>query len=185
MLIAGKIHEYMEQNYGIKLNRKHFLFGNIKPDLVRKFKALRHSIHDSLDYVLDEMARHENERHNVKNPSVHLGMINHYLSDFFCSKHYFRNHNEGLIKHLRYEGRLHKAIKKMDAGGFLALPESGTESHIRGSFPDILRELEYEYIKRTPSIENDILFALCAPLIACRFLFRHEADVPEALEQAA
>ena len=186
MLIARKLHRYMDENYSEHISRKLFIFGNIKPDFVRKFKTLKHSIHDSLDYVLEEVARFEHEKHSEKNPSVHLGVINHYLSDFFCSKHYFKNDDEGLIKHIKYESRLHKTIKAMDAGGALELEFFNVAENIHGSFLEILRELEYEYIKRPPSIENDIIFALCVPLMALKFLFRgQEAAGPEALKQVA
>ncbi len=184
ILIARKIHEYMDFNYGNQIKRRHFIFGNIKPDLLRKFKTLNHSIHDSMDFVLDEIERHENENHSIKNPSVHLGMINHYLSDFFCSKHYFKD-DEGLIKHIKYEGKIHKVISTMDVREGLDLVYYNFANNISGTFLEVLRELEREYKKQPPSIENDIFFAICAPLIACKFLLRDSAIEPVALEQAA
>ena len=185
MLIARKIHTYMDENYGENINRRHFIFGNIKPDIMRKFKTLRHSIHDSLDFVLGEVTRHADERETVKNPSVHLGMINHYLSDFFCSKHYYKESDEGLIKHIRYEKRLHKKIKQMEDSGTLGLPYFKAAENTTGNFLDILRSLEEEYSSQPPSIENDIVFALCAPLAVCMFLLKHSAIHAEPLKQAA
>ncbi len=185
MLIARKIHAYMDENYDEKISRKHFIFGNVKPDLIRKFKTLKHSIHDSLDFVLSEISRHENERDSVKNPSVHLGMINHYLSDFFCSKHYYKQDDEGLIKHIKYEFRLHKKIKQMEDEGLLGLPYFKAAEKAGGNFLDIIRELEEEYSNQPPSIENDIVFALCAPLAVCMFLLKNSAIQSQAIQQAA
>jgi hypothetical protein len=74
----------------------------------------------------------------------------------------------------------------MEAGGALELPHFDSGDKFSGGFLGILREMEYEYIKRPPSIENDIVFALCVPLMALKFLFRgQEAAEAEALEQAA
>jgi hypothetical protein len=185
MLIARKIHAYMDENYGEKINRRHFIFGNVKPDIMRKFKTLRHSIHDSLGFVMGEIARHEYELETVKNPSVHLGMINHYMSDFFCSKHYYNDDGEGLIKHIKYEYRLHKKIKQMEDTGVLGLPYFKAAENTSGNFLDILRSLEEEYSNQPPSIETDIVFALCAPLAVCMFLLKNSAIEPEAIKQAA
>ena len=185
MLIARKIHEYLDENYEVNISRRHFIFGSIKPDLVRKFKTLKHSIHDSLDFVLGEVTKHDETEDSLKRSSVHLGVINHYLSDFFCSKHYYKNDGEGLIKHIKYEGRLHKKIAAMDAGGKLELPYLHVADNFVGSFGDILKALEEEYKKQPPSIENDILFAIFAPLAACRYLFSDSFISQEVLKQAA
>lgn len=172
ILIANKIHDHLDSNYDNILNKRHFVFGNIKPDLFRKFKNKKHNMRDSLDFVLNEIKRYDYDSHNIDNQSVHIGMINHYLSDFFCSKHYFEEDKTRLIKHIRYEKKLHKVIKKLDFKKLLETSYTKLINDISGSFKDIIKALEYEYLKQPPSIENDILFALSAPLIACKYILK-------------
>lgn len=177
VLIANKIHEHIENYFEQTLSRRRFVFGNIKPDLFRKLKCKNHSMRDSLDYVLDEINKYHNNTRYKDNHSIHIGMINHYLTDFFCSKHYFKEDKVGFFKHLKYEEKLHNVIENMDIKNILESSNNRLFDNLSGSFKDIIKKLECEYLKQPPSIENDILFALSAPLIACRYILQQDESI--------
>ena len=182
-LIANKIHEYFTLHYGDVLNRRYFAYGSIQPDISRRNHPTEHTIEGSLDFVVDQLDKYKFQPHDIENHSKHMGMISHYLSDFFCSRHYNTDFHEsnGFFSHINYERKLHKTLKNLDFNGLLNLTEIMGWSHFAGNFHDLVKSLEEEYNKQPPSIENDILFALRAPLIVCGYLLRHN-PVSELVE---
>lgn len=175
LLIANKIHDYITKNHGEVLNRRHFKYGNIKPDISRKNQPTKHTLRDSLEYVVSQIDKYKLQPNNISNHSIHIGMINHYLSDFFCSRHYYKYKHgfKGLFSHLRYEHKLHKTLKSQNQNGLLDMSDIENRSFFDGSLHDLIKDLEKEYKSLVPSIENDIIFALRAPLIVCEYLLRH------------
>lgn len=174
LLFADKINDYIEKFYGPILNKTQFAFGNIKPDIARIKHPIEHTFKGSFDFVLDEVKRYNYDMYSIKNPSVHLGMLSHYMSDFFCSKHYYKD-KKGLISHIKYENKLHNTLNNI-----ADMPELSyikTMSYISGSFSDIIKKLKKEYQKFQPSIENDIEFALQASLIVCSYVLQNSAVV--------
>lgn len=176
LLIANKIHEYITKNHGNVLNKRHFKYGNIKPDISRKNQPTEHTLKDSLDYVINQIDKYIVNPEKINRPSVHIGMILHYLSDFFCSQHYYE-YEHGLYTHLQYERRLHKTLKSQNSNGLLDMSDIENRSFFAGSLYDLIKELEEEYNSLVPSIENDIIFALRAPLIVACYLLRPKAPV--------
>ncbi len=173
-LIANKIHEYITPRYGEVLNRRYFAYGSIQPDISRRNHPTKHTIDDSLDFVVNQIEQYEDQPQNIENHSKHIGMINHYLSDFFCSQHYYRLHDgfKGLFPHLNYERKLHKTLKSLNIKGLLDMSVIKNWSYFSGNFHDLVHALEDEYKSLEPSIENDIIFALRAPLIVSCYLLR-------------
>jgi len=91
--------ELKDLNY--KLNEKLFLLGNIFPDLIQSYIWCRHEYKHSRKYVLKKI---EQLKKRPKLFSFHLGVLTHYICDYFCYPH-SNSCNKGFIHHIIYEIR--------------------------------------------------------------------------------
>jgi len=93
---------------GYYVNKSLFLLGNIFPDLCFSFIWCRHEHRYSRDYVRQKIELLK------KRPSLfsfHLGVLTHYICDFFCYPHSFA-YDKRLVHHIIYEIR-QKAPEKL------------------------------------------------------------------------
>ena len=87
------------KNLGFKINEKLFLLGNIFPDLIQSYIWRRHEYQHSREYIIKKIDILK------KRPllfSFHLGILAHYISDYFCYPH-SASFEKGLIDHIAYE----------------------------------------------------------------------------------
>jgi len=136
-----------------------FLFGTIRPDL---FYGCYFSPHlpqtkftylDKLLTVYIEKAVHE---HNFGlSQQIRLGIICHYLSDFFCYPHN-SHYTENLIGHHRYEEKLWHMMLQGDCQPVLILAETAQtpEELISG-----VHKLHEKYIQQTSDPQRDLTYA--------------------------
>jgi len=92
--ISGELKEL-----GIKLHEELFFFGNFFPDLIHSYFWRKHEYHVSRNYL------HKKIENLKKRPfffSFHLGILTHYISDYFCYPH-SGVYNKGILDHIRYE----------------------------------------------------------------------------------
>jgi len=87
--------------HGCKINENLFLFGNLFPDLIHSYIWCRHEYQHSRKYVKRKLETLK------KRPilfSFHLGVLAHYICDYFCYPH-SPSFDKGLIEHIAYEIR--------------------------------------------------------------------------------
>ncbi len=172
MLIGQKVYENVQSLLNIRLNKKSFIYGNIKPDIVHSLSSRSHLMKDSLDFVIDEINRLMSPvGMRTKQFSTDLGVINHFLSDFFCSPHYY--YDEGYNKfftHINYEYALHRRFVKLDRKGILDLSRLKIDHFRKGDIVETILNVENMYKKQRSSIENDICSALRISTIASLYI---------------
>ncbi|MDS0528419.1 zinc dependent phospholipase C family protein [Clostridium sp. SHJSY1] len=101
------------------IDKKKFIWGNIKPDYVSKYKLKKHFYDESIDmifkkiYFLSNLTSQEiYYNYGVKKFSAELGVVCHFLCDFFCFAHSERwRLKSDLKKHVTYEQKLAKMAK--------------------------------------------------------------------------
>lgn len=108
--IAIKLKHNIEMNFHIRLKTINFLLGSIKPDISSRYINIPHYKKDSEGFIQEEIRSILEEKiyeftKCTSNFSERLGVITHYLSDFFCYAHsdYFTG---GMPKHYIYEMQL-------------------------------------------------------------------------------
>ena len=76
------------------INRNRFLWGNIKPDCVSKYKLKKHYYEESIDMVIKKINFLSNMTisdlyydYGKSKFSEELGVVCHFLCDFFCVPH--------------------------------------------------------------------------------------------------
>ena len=152
VLYAKQICEHISLKYGITLKRYSFIYGSVKPDVSILFLGkTKHYFDVSLDMVTESAnvlinAINSEKEIETKAFARELGVIMHYITDFFCRVHNDINgikHSEN-FRHVLYEQRFQKVLEEYEL--------------------DVLREktllVEDEEIKKieTMSLKNYLIY---------------------------
>lgn len=168
--LAQKFINSVEEDKVFIINEGHFIWGNLKPDSVSKYKFKKHYIDESFDMItkkieflssltLDDIYN----RYSPNKFNQELGVVCHFLCDYFCIPHFqrweFKSAN-AMKEHVLYENDLNKFSKgyniKQDINYHL------TSEEIR----KYIMNLQKEYQGKI-SYEKDLLFAshICTTVI--------------------
>lgn len=118
--ISKSLLGYLESEKNIYLDEKHFIYGNIKPDIFSKYKLRKHYMYESYDMVrtkieyLASLDMKKLEKYYTRASfSQEIGVACHFLADFFCVAHSERWEFKNNMKiHLSYEKGLTKFAKE-------------------------------------------------------------------------
>ena len=98
------LYAYFTENMNLKLDKGTFVRWNFLPDVAPSLLKLSHFKKDIYDLVMekaDYLAR-EGENMSTEEFSKQLGILCHFMSDFFCYAH-SENFDGSKIGHLKYE----------------------------------------------------------------------------------
>lgn len=112
----------------LKEYKKSVIIGGLLPDCVPSFVYRRHTIDKTMHIVENELAKLEKCTELNAYFCRHIGIITHYLSDYFTLPH--NKIHVGLIdSHAKYEKRLNREFKKyienIDAVGEIYIKDIG------------------------------------------------------------
>ena len=159
-LIANSILENIDNNKSFFISEKNFIYGNIKPDISSKYVFLKHYRTESLDMItfkvnylcnlnLDSLSKY----FSLSKFNQELGVICHFLCDFFCVPHSQRwEFKHSMKKHMLYERELSAVAKELDLSKF----KGDIITH--DSFEEFFYALYKEYISKL-DYKNDLLFS--------------------------
>lgn len=160
-IIAHHMYEQINKSLNIKLNKNMLAYGNMKPDIAPRLKAKKHYMEPTFDFVLDEIVRLIDDGLSeniisINKFSTRLGVITHFLSDFFCLPHYDREYfSDKLMEHMLYEKKLHDQFKHFSGIEKIKAP------YIRGISKDeignFIHELHSEYVTSPKGYLNDMI----------------------------
>lgn len=108
---------YIEQNRGVSFDSSAFLYGNLKPDLTGTYLTKRHNPSIMYDEVMDmirDFAKNYtiSDENNDRDLCVDLGVICHYITDFFTYPHNDDLYHKSLLAHYIYEKHTSFTISK-------------------------------------------------------------------------
>lgn len=169
LAIGRLIYSQLLQN-GYKLDYRRFVYGNVKPDISKMIRYQPHNINASLGFILDEMSSltQYDYTDNSKDFSFRLGIICHYLTDFFTFAH--NSSFEGSFRdHMLYEMSIHEC-----AGAFSSAVRSAgvsISSSIEQDMFDLYRKLmrlHGMYMRfEEADPQRDFSYAIMVCLTAC------------------
>ncbi|MCX7773997.1 MAG: zinc dependent phospholipase C family protein [Clostridia bacterium] len=118
LMFAVTVRKSVKKSLGVALNLRGFLFGNILPDISRKYGYHPHYMKYSLNHVIDSkdslLVKDLQEPLTPYRFAKELGAMNHYLSDFFCQPH-SESYTKSKTHHGFYEftmiGRYRKGLR--------------------------------------------------------------------------
>ena len=159
ILIGKSIVENINENKSFFISDKNFIYGNIKPDISSKYVLQKHYLEESLEMIftkveylctlnLDCISKY----FSISKFSQELGVICHFLCDFFCVPHSRRwEMTHSMNKHITYEKELSIVAKETDLRKFKGDIEAN-------SFREFFNSIYLEYQSKT-EYKNDLLFS--------------------------
>lgn len=186
-IIAKNIHENIYNIYDLKLDEKKLLWGSIAPDILPKYRFIRHYKDESLNYIVNEItklifiSRYIEIDSNIdpiamKMLSKKIGIISHYISDYVCLPHAerwtFTSNN--MMKHINYESKLNEYSPNHDfKKNIIDTDDIDIFQHsvikLRSIVKKYIENVIKEYSLKTGYV-NDLNFALSLNLRICYFI---------------
>ena len=181
----------------MKLDKDKLLWGSVAPDVLPKYRFIRHYKEESIDYIAKEIIKiifvsRYVDISNIQDPiaikllSKKLGIVSHYLSDYVCYPHAQRWTFAGSMKkHIKYESELNdyaifhdfkKSIIQQDDMDIYDDRLISLKSRIKDYIYDVLDE----YNKNT-CLSNDLNFALSLNLKISYFILDTISQYTEEL----
>ncbi|MGB5824735.1 MAG: zinc dependent phospholipase C family protein [Proteocatella sp.] len=164
------IYSNIESQTSFSLNKFVFKTGNMSPDLPIYHRHLKHYKHQNFSYIV-EMINDLSLIDPTESTSTHalysyrLGVIAHYVCDYFCLPHHDREYYEAhLPEHLLYEKNLHKEVKNYSNETIEKYETSEfTSDDLIGIFDVYIAK----YHAEENSFEKDINYAINAASMVC------------------
>lgn len=111
VFLAGKI----ASGLYVDIPLKPFLFGSVYPDFSIQYKSIDHNIEGALPKMqeLIDLVKAAEPSAGVNNrQAFQMGIISHFLCDFFCQAHNFKEF-DFLLNHFRYEIQMEYFIQSV------------------------------------------------------------------------
>jgi hypothetical protein len=162
------------------LDRKAFLYGNIKPDLSPQCLRNPHILDNYLFIVHHDSNRLISEKSSEKEFSADLGVICHYICDFFCYCHLDHTLYHRFFFHFIYEIRLHVAMCSLLMKNEIRL-KRGEKKH-ESNLASMVVEMRKEYMTKQKTLRRDIEYALLTSILACETILRLSQSPSEQAE---
>ena len=165
---AKILYQYLLQDLNFKLDKKEFIYGNIKPDIKNEDIRAEHRMDESIDKLLLFSQGIIDNYSNIASFSMALGIVCHYICDYFCLYHNGLYKKKNIFEHLMYETHLHVQFTKMVLTRKIRLDICKNEEHT--DLMGLLMNLSNKYAKNKMSATNDINYAVSAAAIVSEML---------------
>ena len=99
------------------IQRQRFVYGNVKPDISKKYLQMSHYHRDNEDIIFKMLNDLLTSQASIREFSENLGVLIHFFCDYTCIYHAndYLYENHSIAKHLKYELMLHRyAVKKLE-----------------------------------------------------------------------
>lgn len=158
----------------IQLDTAGFMFGNIKPDIVPALSSIPHIKDKVNNFVKNEIKdlftyKIKSDSNCTREFSERLGLVTHYISDFFCYAHsqYFEGN---IFKHFYYESKLSQFCRSNGAEAWrksAPIPLKGMDNYT--SLCDYIDTMQKDYIQEggCPSYMRDIRYTMETTITFC------------------
>lgn len=158
ILFSKVLYENCLEDLNFKLDRYKFMYGNIKPDIFCNYFKDNHTIKGSIEIVKEHSQKLINGENNISRFSVELGVICHYVCDYFCIYHTDEYANNNIFKHIIYENKLHaKAIDMIEKENIKIKTRSNL---FQGNIVEFIYKMQEKYFDENQSLTRDIMYAL-------------------------
>ena len=160
LTISQALIENLDPAKSFFLSEKNFIYGNIKPDMTSKYVLHKHYLKESFDMIINKIKSlcklsldFIEKYFSVSKFSQELGVICHFLCDFFCVPHSQRwEFSHSFKKHVIYERDLQIVTKETDFSKLERDPihNIGVE--------EFFNRLYRQYVKEE-DFKNDLFFS--------------------------
>ena len=115
-LIANNIYSNFDIEKQKIVKQKSYIWGNVKPDYISKYKFKNHYFDESIDMTIELINKLSSLSINKIDRDIGfgkfsalLGVVTHFICDYYCLAHYERLRFKNAMKrHISYERELSK-----------------------------------------------------------------------------
>lgn len=169
--IGKMVLKRLESEYQISLPKTVFIWANCRPDYSVKYHKIPHNkepMKDTFERLAYEVSHCKWERDNILFIADRLGVICHFLCDFFCYAH-SPSFSGSLKEHIAYESKVNHFLKENSE-----LCNRWTNSLLLDRETDVSKSLSWleeryqSYLQEKMQIVSDVQFSLevCVELTA-------------------
>ena len=175
-IISEHVYDNIRSILGVNLNKRSLIYGSIKPDVAYNLVKLEHFKPQSFDFICDEInklsdCKFEPNKEFIKFFSRHIGIVTHFISDFFCVPHNDRiTYENNFIDHIKYEHRLHQLFKSFDSKINVSKKYFDINNDNSDSIKILVDALHLQYTQRGESLINDLYSSIHASSIVGLFI---------------
>lgn len=163
-IISEHIYRNVKDILGVDLNKRSLIYGSIKPDIVYSLVKLDHFKPQSFDFICEEINKlsnynFESNKEFIKLISNRIGIVTHFISDFFCVPHNDRaTYKNNFINHIKYEHKLHQLFKLFSDKDKIDIPYDcfNIDNNQSNSIKNFIDTLHLQYEQRGESLLNDL-----------------------------
>ena len=167
LLISYILYNYLSKEQGFKINKLAFMYGCIKPDINNEDIQCSHVLDESISSVNKYSEKLITNNVSIKAFSVSLGVICHFICDYFCIYHNDEYKLKGVFPHTLYEIKLHYKFLIFFIMGKVKFDNYiPSENNLMG----IVIEMREKYILEKKSLIRDIKYALSVAAIISEFI---------------
>lgn len=113
-LVGEFLYNQLSPSYQEFINKRRFVYGNVKPDIVKEYRQMSHYHRDNAQLIFKMLDRLLTEETTIEQFSENLGILIHFFCDYTCiyhaNDHLYENHS--ILKHMKYEVILHRYAAK-------------------------------------------------------------------------
>lgn len=108
-LVGEYLYQELPQHLQCRISRRKFVFGNVKPDLKKKYRQFSHYYRDNAMVIFKWLDIMIEKDYEIEEFSEKLGILIHFFCDYTCIYHAndFVHQSHSIRQHLQYEGMLH------------------------------------------------------------------------------
>lgn len=160
-IIANLIYDDVYTEHNVKLNKTQLVYGSIKPDIYSGMPKLKHFKPQSFSVICNDISalsssQTENNRAAIARLSQKIGVVTHYVADYFCVPHNDRStYQHHIINHIQYENQLHLMYKEANLRKTATIDQWLDFSDVRRVM-NYLDQLHNAYSNRNESLLNDL-----------------------------
>ncbi len=179
MIMAGIIYENIRRKFNLNLNKMNLTYGSVIPDIPFQLSGLPHFKPESFDIICNKIhqlsqADFTKDKNSLKILSRDIGIVTHYIADYFCVPHNDRQRfKDDFISHIQYENNLHKLYKTRDPRVFIKKPSFNAQNNSANDIMSILNRLHFTYLSREPSLMNDFKSSIHATNLVAFYIIFH------------
>lgn len=164
LLLSGYVYQKIPKESGVK--RLPFMLGSIRPDLAPDFLRIPHTLPGSGQNTIALYNELLSGLERSAQFSQNLGVLCHYLSDYFCSSHQSEEQYNNLLSHFIHERILF--VKMFWMMLTCQKPSDSKERRPSAFLDEMIDSMlsEYRFVEET--VRKDLDFAFQSSLWVCR-----------------
>lgn len=175
-IISNHVYDNIKDVFNINLNKRSLIYGSIKPDIAYSLVKLDHFKPQSFDFICNEINKlsdynFESNKESIKFFSRRIGIVTHFISDFFCVPHNDRaTYENNFMDHIKYEHRLHQLFRSFDSKISVSKSFFNISNNNPNSIKALIDTFHLQYTKRSESLMNDLYNSILVSSIVGLFI---------------